>query len=168
MPDRVREAVFAGLGDYFGTCGSLPPLHVADGFAGSGSMGLEALSRGAASCDFFERNRLAISVLKANMTALHAEDRGTIIMGDAWSRLLERQAKLRYALILLDPPYCDTRDSSPGGRIRTFLRSLDTRASRPLVVVHHPAGEQFDGAGDDGWRIDHHRVYGSGATTWFA
>ena len=67
MPDRLKEAIFAMLGDYYDCPGELPELHVADVFAGSGSLGLEALSRGASTCYFFERDRKALEMLKINL-----------------------------------------------------------------------------------------------------
>ena len=58
MPDRIRESIFDILASRFGLCGTLPSLKVADLFAGSGSMGWEAVSRGASGCDFIEKGAL--------------------------------------------------------------------------------------------------------------
>ncbi|MCH7814456.1 MAG: RsmD family RNA methyltransferase [Planctomycetes bacterium] len=59
FPDRIKEAVFDILGARWGSPGTVPPLWVADLFAGSGSLGLEAVSRGARGCVFVERDRAA-------------------------------------------------------------------------------------------------------------
>ncbi len=95
--DRVRESLFSMLASRLG---SFEELRVADLFAGSGALGLEALSRGAAHCTFVERDRRAVSVLHENIATL-----GT--GADVISRPVEsiRAAKTPYDLIFLDPPY---------------------------------------------------------------
>ena len=97
--DRTRETLFAmltsRLGDFAG-------LRVADLFAGSGALGLEALSRGAASCLFAEHDPAAIRALRANIANLRAQQacdvRAVSVMGLG-------PASQPYDLILLDPPY---------------------------------------------------------------
>jgi 16S rRNA (guanine966-N2)-methyltransferase len=97
--DRAREGLFSMLVSRLGT---FEGLHVADLFAGSGALGLEALSRGAAHCLFVDKERTAVEAIKANVSALGAGDRTEI-----------RQQAAEYAmaparacdLVLLDPPY---------------------------------------------------------------
>ncbi len=96
--DRMREALFSML---VSRLGSFEELAVADLFAGSGALGLEALSRGAATCLFVEHDRPALDALKANIAKLGAkgaEVRATSVMalGHALKPL---------DLILMDPPY---------------------------------------------------------------
>lgn len=97
--DRTRETLFAmltsRLGDFEG-------LHVADLFAGSGALGLEALSRGAASCLFVEQDRAAIDTIRANIAALGAQGLARVETGSATQL---RAAPRPFDLILLDPPY---------------------------------------------------------------
>jgi len=95
--DRVREALFSMLASRLGT---FEGLRVADMFAGSGALGLEALSRGAAHCTFVEPNRSAVSALQTNIATLGAH-------ADVVSRPVEgiREASTPCDLILLDPPY---------------------------------------------------------------
>ena len=96
--DRIREAWMSILADRIG--GAM----VADLFAGSGALGLEALSRGAAHVTFVERSRGAIRVLERNIEALGAGAATTVISGDALAHV--RSAKrFRYDLALADPPY---------------------------------------------------------------
>jgi 16S rRNA (guanine966-N2)-methyltransferase len=97
--DRARESLFARLGPIDG-------LDVIDPFAGTGALGLEALSRGAASCVFGERARAALECLRDNVDALGVAGRSRIVRGDG-ARLLrdEAAAGRRYGLVLLDPPY---------------------------------------------------------------
>jgi 16S rRNA (guanine966-N2)-methyltransferase len=96
--DRVREAWMSMLQP------ELPDSHVLDLFAGSGALGLEALSRGAARATFVERAPAALRVLQLNIDKLGAQDQATIVRGDA-IRFLETLAPLAYDLALADPPY---------------------------------------------------------------
>jgi 16S rRNA (guanine966-N2)-methyltransferase len=82
--------------------GSFEGLSVADLFAGSGALGLEALSRGAASCLFVEQDAEAIRALRANIAALRTQ---TACSVEARSVLQLGAARQPYDLILLDPPY---------------------------------------------------------------
>jgi 16S rRNA (guanine966-N2)-methyltransferase len=95
--DRVREALFSVLGDVDGQ-------RVLDLFAGSGALGIEALSRGAASVLFVERAPAALKTLRANLAALGLEQE--VHAGDA--RTFARKARAAgetYDLVFLDPPY---------------------------------------------------------------
>lgn len=97
--DRTRETLFAmltsRLGDFEG-------LQVADLFAGSGALGLEALSRGASHCLFVEQDRAALDVIRANIAALGAAARTRV---EAGSVMGLRAATKPLDLILADPPY---------------------------------------------------------------
>jgi 16S rRNA (guanine966-N2)-methyltransferase len=96
--DRVREALFSMLAS---RVGSFEGLAVADLFAGSGALGLEALSRGAASCQFVEQDRAALDALKANIAKLGAAD--TSVRPVSVMALGPVPAPVD--LILMDPPY---------------------------------------------------------------
>lgn len=96
--DRTREALFSMLASRIG---SFEELAVADLFAGSGALGLEALSRGAASCLFVEQDRAALDALKANIAKLAAK--GAEVR--ATSALALGPAPKPLDLILMDPPY---------------------------------------------------------------
>ena len=97
--DRVREAVFSIVGSVEGAT-------VLDLFAGSGAMGLEALSRGAAHADFVERDARACRVIAENAAKLGLADSTQVIRGDA-ARVLRDAATrgTRYDLVLVDAPY---------------------------------------------------------------
>lgn len=97
--DRMRETLFSMLTSRLG---SFAELSVADLFAGSGALGLEALSRGAATCLFVEQDRAAIDAIRANITALDAGLRTRIEAGSATQL---RAATVPMDLILVDPPY---------------------------------------------------------------
>ncbi len=97
--DRTRETLFSMLASRLGT---FDGLSVADLFAGSGALGLEALSRGAATCLFVDQEAAAIRALRDNIAALRAQARCTVQAG---SVLALGPARVAYDLILLDPPY---------------------------------------------------------------
>ena len=93
--DRAREALFSMLASRLG---SFEGLRVADLFAGTGALGLEAMSRGAAHCTFVEQDRAAIDALKANAVKLGAA--ATILQQAA-----QRFVGGPFDLVLIDPPY---------------------------------------------------------------
>ncbi|MGV3556423.1 MAG: 16S rRNA (guanine(966)-N(2))-methyltransferase RsmD [Croceibacterium sp.] len=97
--DRTRETLFSMLASRLG---SFESLAVADLFAGSGALGLEALSRGAARCLFVENDAAALRSLRANIAAVRAQQRCEV---NAGSVLTLGPAKAHPDLILLDPPY---------------------------------------------------------------
>jgi 16S rRNA (guanine966-N2)-methyltransferase len=96
--DRVREAWMSILGS------QLEGARVLDLFAGSGALGLEALSRGAASVTFVELNPASLRALDQNITTLDAGDGVTVHRGDAL-RYAERLPERAFAIVLADPPY---------------------------------------------------------------
>lgn len=95
--DRVREAIFNSLG----SAGLLEGAVVADLFAGSGAVGIEALSRGAARCIFVERERAALRALDENLDTLGLRGRSKVISADAVSAAGSIDADI----VLADPPY---------------------------------------------------------------
>lgn len=97
--DRTRETLFSMLTSRLG---AFDDLRVADLFAGSGALGLEALSRGAAHCLFVEQDRDAAQVIRANIDAFDARSRCTVETGSVMGL---RAASGPLDLILLDPPY---------------------------------------------------------------
>jgi len=100
--DRVKEALFSILEH----AGAIEEAQVLDLFAGSGSLGIEALSRGAASCTFVENNRQALDALQANLSRTGCGLRATVLPQDAL-RAIEKLSNIgaRYTLALIDPPY---------------------------------------------------------------
>ncbi|WP_194953399.1 16S rRNA (guanine(966)-N(2))-methyltransferase RsmD [Sphingopyxis solisilvae] len=97
--DRTRETLFSMLTSRLG---SFEGLMVADLFAGSGALGIEALSRGAAACLFAEQDHAALDALRANLSSLGATARADVRAG---SVLGLGPAPRAYDLLMLDPPY---------------------------------------------------------------
>lgn len=101
--DRARQALFDILmhAEWAGR-ELIDGAHVVDAFAGTGALGLEALSRGAATACFIEQDPAAMKALRANIAACRAESRAQVVAGDVMS---ERLTAKPAAILFLDPPY---------------------------------------------------------------
>ena len=96
--DRVREAMFSSLAD------DIPGAVVLDLFAGTGALGIEALSRGAAHATFVELQPAVVAVLTDNVARAHVDDRSTIVRVDA-AAFVRREHDRQFTVVLCDPPY---------------------------------------------------------------
>ncbi len=170
IPDRVKESIFNRLGVHWETPGRLPPIRVADVFAGSGSLGLEALSRGAAACTFFEKDRTAIGVLKRNLEELKVDAASADVrIGDAWRLAALPDGREPTDLMFLDPPYTDSADAGGEGVVGQFFFSLARNGMIPnVLVLHHPADTSFEKAVDLPaiWSRIEERAVGSNRVTY--
>lgn len=131
MADRMRESVFSALGELEGCV-------VLDLYAGSGSLGLEALSRGASKATFVESSREAIVKLEQNIEATGFEDRCEVVWGDV-SLVIGKHAEDRVDLIFVDPPY-----STSAAVVRSDLEAIvmgGFLSDDGRVVVHRPGKE---------------------------
>jgi 16S rRNA (guanine966-N2)-methyltransferase len=122
----VREALFALLGDIGGA-------RVLDLFAGSGALGIEALSRGAREVLFVERDRRAFGALLSNLRALGLQPpQARALRGEAlWALHNARRGREKYDLILIDPPYAQGQRWEP--RLRLLLPELLCARGRVAV-----------------------------------
>lgn len=148
--DRSREALFSMLASRLG---SFEGLAVADLFAGTGALGLEALSRGAASCVFVERERDALDVLRANIAKL-----GAVAEVRAQDVAALGPARAPYDLLLLDPPY----GTGAGGALLERLARLGWVAPGAWAAVECGKAEQ---AIATGYAVEAERVYGKARIT---
>ncbi|MCP3916464.1 MAG: 16S rRNA (guanine(966)-N(2))-methyltransferase RsmD [bacterium] len=137
MLDRVREALFSTLGEVTGEA------LVLDLFAGTGSLGLEALSRGAAHAHFVERDPRAVRILNRNIETLRVAEvevvRGDALEPRSWSA--EDDDGPAANVVFLDPPYPMLRDSAEKARLLEAIQCLYETVLRPggVLVLHaHP------------------------------
>ena len=133
--DRVREALFSMLASRLG---SFEDLSVADLFAGSGALGLEALSRGAASCVFVEQDKPALDALRTNIAKLSAKAdvraQSVLALGHAIAPL---------DLILMDPPY----DSNAGAVALDKLARLGWIGDATWISIETAKPDRIEVAG---------------------
>ena len=133
--DRVREATFSSLASRFG--GVWDDTRVLDLFAGSGALGLEALSRGASSATFVERDRAALAALRDNIASLQAEQARIVAME---SRMAVRRPLpgAPFTLLFLDPPY--RIDAVEVAGLMGHLTSGGALAPGAVTVWEHASG----------------------------
>lgn len=129
--DRVREAWMSALG------GRFDGLAVLDLFAGSGALGLEMLSRGAAHATFVEIARASLRCLEENVAALGAGERSTVVKGDA-VKYASRLPPGAFDLALADPPYGQ-------GHAATLLERFAREPFARELWVEHRTGEPLPG-----------------------
>lgn len=168
MLDRVKTSVFDQLCARLDIPGRLPPVNVLDLFAGSGALGLEALSRGAARCYFVENARPAMASLRANIRSTGCEAESRVHSTDAFRVPIECPWGGTYEVCFLDPPYRVAHD--PPGRAR-ILELLERLANSPSV--HPGALILFRCEADIDWPETPHqttvidrRIYGRMAVWW--
>lgn len=124
MGERIRNALFNSIGS------EVQGAKVLDAFAGTGAVGLEALSRGASHATFIERDRLLQKILAGNIERLRVEDRTALIRSSvaSWIDTIEEE---KFDIIFVDPPYHDTQFS-------TVSRLFDLLKPGALMVLSHP------------------------------
>jgi 16S rRNA (guanine966-N2)-methyltransferase len=131
MMDRMKESVFSALGE-------IQDIQVLDLYAGSGSLGLEALSRGAKRAVFVENAREAILKLEQNVESTGLTDRSDVTWIDVKAMLM-RPSDERFDLIFLDPPY-----NMPAGSVRADCEAIVMQgflSDAGRLVVHRPQKE---------------------------
>lgn len=152
--DKVREAVFNVLAPYIEGASAI------DLYAGTGALGVEALSRGAARCDFVERRQQLCTVIKENLARAAVAEQGRVICGLVHQVLSTLQGP--YDLILADPPYTDL-DGPLLASLPAVQRLL---APRGIVILEHSPRAQP--AGDSGpLRYVRTRRYGDSAVSFW-
>lgn len=122
-PDRLRESLFSIL---------MPVIRGAvfvDAYAGSGSVGIEAVSRGAARCVFIEKSSAALEVLRANIASLGIQGRCNVVRGKASQTI----GAYRADLVFLDPPYPEPEE----------YELTIAAANAPLVIAQHSSKQEL-------------------------
>lgn len=138
VTDRVKQSVFDILTPL------IPGAIVDDCFAGTGSMGLECLSRGADRATFFEADRSATERLRTNIDTLKVEDRSVVITHDLFHWFADPKMSDAATLLFLDPPYRYLRERPDD--LRTLASHLAVRHLAPgaTIVFRHDATDKLD------------------------
>jgi 16S rRNA (guanine966-N2)-methyltransferase len=150
--DRLKEALFASLGGH-----RIDDASVLDLYAGSGALGIEALSRGAARAVFVDRDVAAEVAIFANLDTVGLADDARFQRSTVTAFLAAPVPEAPFDVVFLDPPY-----DMANAEVASVLAALDARellASGSTVVVERPKlGDRPEFP--EGWRIERERVYG--------
>jgi 16S rRNA (guanine966-N2)-methyltransferase len=153
IADRVKETLFAILGE------RVIDARVLDLYAGSGAVGIEALSRGAAHADFVETDRHALVAIRENLERAGVATLASVHSMDVL-RYLEGSLADRFEIAFVDPPYAERAILAPLERLVAHLA-----AGAMVVVKHHWRTEIPEPDGLTGWRV---RRFGETSLTFLA
>jgi len=144
--DRVREAVFNALF----SMGLPDGAHVVDAFAGTGALGIEALSRGAASVTFIDNDGASCAVIERNLADLDLADRATVVRGDAVRGIAMQVHDVD--LVLADPPY-------------DFIEWDDFLRNCPDAIVVIESDRAVEPPDGSWWEVRRQKKYGKAVVT---
>ncbi|MBL6705898.1 MAG: 16S rRNA (guanine(966)-N(2))-methyltransferase RsmD [Planctomycetaceae bacterium] len=165
ITDKVKESLFEYLED------EIQGMRVADIFAGTGTIGLESLSRGANSVVFFERDRKAVELLRKNVASLKVEDETLCWATDVLKtsfRPKNCEGMTPFDVAFFDPPYKMVPDILPGKQLFKSLERLareDVTSDDALLVFRTPGRAEFQLP--DAWRFERKLEYSRMEVHWF-
>lgn len=148
--DRIKETLFNILQPYLAGCSFL------DLFSGSGAIGIEALSRGAKEAVLVERDREALSCIRANLKATRFENEAQVKEGDVLTVLRTLQHE-PFDLIFLDPPY----DCGWEEKVLAVLKTASYVDEYTRIIVEASAETEFSYAEEFGFSVYREKCYGS-------
>lgn len=152
--DRIRQVIFSSLAEH------VPDARVLDLFAGTGSFGIEALSRGAVSATFVDQDKEAIQCIRDNLVHCHLQ--GDVRQGDVLAYLEKPPLEeARFDLIFADPPYVKSTGHLDNDPLLSLL--IPFLAPNGLFVWEHYAGQRLVNA--QPWEVIRHRDYGETGLT---
>lgn len=154
--DRVKESMFDVLGD------SVQGATVADLFAGVGSLGIEALSRGSERVDFFEKNAPTAEALKENLKRTHLQERARVYVSKLPGGL--NAVSAAYGLIFVDPPFRIDYRLLEGVFLRIHGRGLLSEGG--VIVYRHSPHSRYDPP-EDRWELLNRRGYGDSVISFY-
>jgi 16S rRNA (guanine(966)-N(2))-methyltransferase RsmD len=139
ITDRAKQSLFDILAP------QVPGARVYDCFAGTGSMGLECLSRGVEHATFFESDRSAVARLKRNIEMLGVSDRSQVVTQDLFGWFTSNRVPARRAdLIFLDPPYRFLNDRAVDLQRLTEQMAAAHLADDGIVIFRHDAADRLE------------------------
>ena len=148
--DRTKETLFNILMPY------IPGCRFLDLYAGSGSIGIEALSRGCAHCTFVEKTRAHQNLILENLSFTHLEENARLIRGDVNAVLPRLEAEEPFDVIFMDPPF----DHGLEKITLTLLAESSLIADNGIIVVEASPKTDFSYLNDLGYEIVKERRYG--------
>ncbi len=149
--DRVREALFSMLQN------EIRGIKILDLFAGAGSVGLEALSRGAEKATFVEFSSKHLSILKSNVEMLKAQDRCELIRGDAYQWILSAGKNKNFDIVFADPPYELAAEKGYAQMLKVLLENNVVKPGGLFIAEMKFRQDPDEG---EGWELVRDRKYG--------
>ena len=147
--DRVKEALFSSI--QF----QIPESVVLDLFAGSGALGIEALSRGAGFCVFIEKNRKAVKIIEENLKFTKLEGRARVLSQDAAAALLFLEGEEPFDCIFMDPPYGKSLEE----QMLKILSNVSYVDQNTLIIVEASLDTDFSYLEDYGFILAREKKY---------
>ena len=147
--DRIKETLFNILAPYLYDCIFL------DLFAGSGGIGIEALSRGAMEAVFVEKNPKAMACIKDNLKHTRLERRALTISSDVMTALYRLEGEKQFDYIFMDPPYNQGLEK----QVLAYLAEPDLLAHRGVIIVEASKETSLDYLDDLGFQVIKEKVY---------
>ena len=141
--DRIKETLFNMIAPY------LYDSIFLDLFAGSGGIGIEALSRGAMEAVFVEKNPKAMACVKENLQKTHFERKGMTMQMDVMTALYKLEGEKQFDYIFMDPPYNHELEKS----VLTYLAESSLLSEEGIIIVEASKETEFDYAEDLGYHI---------------
>ena len=169
ITDRAKQSLF----DALAVAVDLTGATILDCFCGTGSMGLESLSRGAARAIFVEQDRAALAALGGNIDRLGVRDRCRVLSQNAYRLPMLLQsgeaAPVQLQVAFVDPPYAHMENPRQRGKIEALITALAGAWMRPdgLMIVRHPTAVALD-APVLAPLVVRRLQYGSMGVTWLA
>lgn len=153
--DKVKGAIFNVLQSRV----NWNSARVLDLYAGSGSVGIEALSRGAKNCIFVEKSRNALQFLKSNIESIGADGEASVVYGDVDSFV--DSTRIKFTVVFADPPYAlEALKNIPNTIFEKGLIADDG-----YLIIEHPARYEF--AQNSLWEVTVQKVYGNTSVSFF-
>ena len=147
--DRIKETLFNMISEYLADSSFL------DLFSGSGAIGIEALSRGAAEAVFVEQSKRAMQCIRANLQATRLEEHAKLYETDVICALNRMDGKKQFDYIFMDPPY----DHELEKKVLEYLSTSDLLTEDALIIVEASLETDFSYAKELGFSIVKEKIY---------
>lgn len=147
--DRIKETLFNMIND------DVYNAIFIDLFAGSGGIGIEALSRGAREAVFVEKNRKAVAVIEDNLNHTKLKDKAKVISGDALSAIDRLASYTHIDVIYMDPPYAMEIEEA----VLMKLKALPGVDEDTIIIIEADLKRSFEFVGDIGYTIERIKSY---------
>lgn len=151
--DRIKETLFNMLQD------DMPGCCFLDLFAGSGQIGLEAVSRGARYAVFVENAKKAADCIRANIASTGLEKETLLLQMDVMSALCSMEGRYQFDLVFLDPPYGQFLERD----VLRYLKTSSLLKKETALVVEAALGTDFSYLGEMGYRLKKEKAYKTNA-----